>query len=207
MNSLLNKAVAGTLARLQKEAQGDSQKWITDKTTSSNDLVRMGDLYLAVSEDEGKLLYLLARSKTAVRIVEFGASYGISTIYLAAAARDNNGRLTTTEIHPEKCAAVHENIRRAGLSEVFQLLEGDARETLLNLDGAVDFVFLDGWKGLYLPVLEVLKPKLVTGAVLVADNVAHRAAQDYCAHVRDPASGFISTTLGEQELSCYLGNH
>lgn len=206
MNSLLDETIVRTLSRLQNESKGDSRRWTEDKTTSSDDLVRMGDLYLAVSEEEGKLLYLLARSSGAKRIVEFGASYGISTIYLAAAARDNNGRLITTEVHPKKCAAISENIHMAGLSDVFELLEGDARETLLDLDEEVDFVFLDGWKGMYLQVLEILRPKLVRGAVVVADNVSHRAAQDYCAYVRDPASGFTSSTLGEQELSCYLGS-
>ena len=176
-----------------------------DHTTTSNDLVRMGDLYLSISEAEGMLLYLLARACRAHRIVEFGASYGISTLYLAAAARDNAGSLITTEVHPKKCAAIHATLRKAGLTEVVELLEGDARVTLAGIDGLVDFVFLDGWKSLYLPVLHILKPKLRQGTLIFADNINHAAAQDYCAAVRAPDSGFISITLDQQELSCYEG--
>lgn len=205
MNSLSDKKIAAVLARLHREAEGDSQRWSQDNTTSSNELVRMGELYLSVTEEEGMLMYLLARSRKAKRIVEFGASYGISTVYLGAAARDNKGHLTTTEAHPKKCAAVHENIIEAGLTEVVDLLEGDARETLTQLEGPVDFVFLDGWKGMYLPVLNILQPKLAAGALLLADNISHSAAGDYADAVRAADSDFISVTLGGQELSYYLG--
>lgn len=205
MNSLNDEKIASTLTRLQKEAAGDSQRWSNDETTTSDSMIRMGDLYLSINEEEGKLLYLLARSSQAQSIVEFGASYGISTIYLGAAARDNHGHLTTTEVHPKKCTALQKNLQSAGLTDIVKLLEGDAQETLSDIDGPIDFVFLDGWKGLYLPVLEILKPKLATGALILADNIGHRAAQDYCDAVRSTDSGFISTTVGKQELTFYSG--
>ena len=203
MNSLEDEKIAAVLARLHREAEADSERWVQDKTTTSKDLVRMGDLYLGITAAEGKLLYLLARCRQARRIVEFGASYGISTLYLAAAARDNHGSLMTTEVHPRKCAAIQATIHSTGLTDVVHLLAGDARETLGGIGGNVDFVFLDGWKSLYLPVLNILRPKLRYGALIMADNITHSAAQAYCAAVRDPDSGFISTTLGQQELSYY----
>ena len=206
MNSLYDNKIQLTLARLHKEAEGDSGRWYKDKTTASDDLVRMGELYLAIDEDEGRLLYILARSSNAQRIVEFGASYGVSTIYLGAAARDNNARLITTEVHPKKCAAVKQNVLSAGLSDVVELQEGDARDTLRNVEGPVDFVFLDGWKGMYLPVLEILKPELSSGALVVADNIGHKAARDYCRIVRSTDSGFVSTTVGKQEISVFTGD-
>ena len=165
----------------------------------------MGELYLSISAEEGTLLYLLARSRKAQHLVEFGASYGISTIYLGAAARDNNGHLITTEAHPKKCKAVRKNLEDAGLTDVVDLLEGDARETLMDLEGQVDFVFLDGWKGMYLPVLNILKPKLEAGALILADNISHSAARDYLEAIRAPGSGFASVTLAGQELSYYFG--
>ena len=179
MNSLTEEKIAAVLARLHGEAAGDSARWSKDKTTASDDLVRMGELYLSITAEEGTLLYLLARSRRARRLIEFGASYGISTVYLGAAARDNQGRVTTTEVHPRKCAAVRQNLEDAGLTGVVELLEGDARETLADLEGSVDFVFLDGWKGMYLPVLNILKPKLEPGALILADNISHSAARDY----------------------------
>ena len=183
MNSLEDEKIAAVLARLHREAEADSERWVQDKTTTSNDLVRMGDLYLGITAAEGKLLYLLARCRQARRIVEFGASYGISTLYLAA-ARDNHGSLMTTEVHPRKCAAIQATIHSTGLTDVVHLLAGDARETLGGIGGNVDFVFLDGWKSLYLPVLNILRPKLRYGALIMADNIAHSAVQPCGTRIR-----------------------
>ena len=205
MNSLTDEKIAAVLERLHRESAGDSARWARDKTTNSDELVRMGELYLSISAEEGTLLYLLARSRKAQHMVEFGASYGVSTVYLAAAARDNNGHVTTTEAHPKKCKAVRETLAEAGLTDVVDLLEGDARETLAELEGPVDFVFLDGWKGMYLPVLNILKPKLEPGALILADNITHSAARDYVNAVRTPGSGFVSITLDGQELSYFIG--
>jgi len=204
MSSLSERKIVTALEGLHRKAAGDAARWARDKTTRSNDLVRMGSLYLAVTENEGRLLYLLARSCHARRIVEFGASYGISTLYLAAAARDNGGCLITTEAHPKKCAAIRSTIHEAGLEDVVMLLEGDARVTLAKVRGKVDFVFLDGWKSHYLPVFNILRPKLKPGALVVADNVDHHATGDYSAVVRTMGSGFISTTLAGMEVS-YFG--
>lgn len=205
MNSLGDDKIAAVLTRLQRAAEGDAERWNRDNTTASDELVRMGELYLSVTAEEGRLLYLLARARRARRMVEFGSSYGISTLYLAAAARDNGGHLITTEAHPKKCAAVLQNLDAAGVTDAVSLLEGDARETLADLDGPVDFVFLDGWKGMYLPVLNILQPKLEPGALIVADNISHSAARDYVDAVRGPASGFVSVTVGGQELSYFVG--
>lgn len=206
MNSLLDDKVAHCLARLHESARGDAARRARRGRASAaeDSLIRMGDLYLAVSAEEGRLLYLLARGGRAKSIVEFGASFGVSTTYLAAAARDNGGRLITTEIHPDKCAAVRRALADAGLDGVATLLEGDARETLGNVAAPVDFVFLDGWKSLYLPVLELLLPKLGDGALLAADNIDHEGASDYARKVRSD-DRFVSRTLGKMELSCFTG--
>ena len=201
MNSLQDKKIAAVLKRLHKEARGDGTRWERDPSTDSSDLIRMGEIYLSISEQEGTLLYLLARACRAQRIVEFGASYGVSSIYLAAAARDNDGVLITTEVHPKKCAALKDSFAQAGLSGTITLLEGDARETLAGVHGPVDFVFLDGWKGMYLPVFEILKPVFAPDVLIVADNITHAAARNYRVAVRDTDSGFVSTTVDKQEIS------
>lgn len=201
MNSLQDKKITAVLKRLHREARGDGARWERDSTTNSNALVRMGEIYLSISEQEGTLLYLLARSCKAQRIVEFGASYGVSSIYLAAAAKDNNGILITTEVHPKKCVALKDSFAEAGLTDRITLLEGDARETLAGVKGPVDFVFLDGWKSMYLPVFDILKPVFSPGVLIVADNITHSAARSYRAALRAPDSGFVSTTIDKQEIS------
>lgn len=201
MNSLRDKKIVAVLKHLHKEACGDGARWDRDPTTNSSDLIRMGSIYLSISEEEGTLLYLLARACKAQRIVEFGASYGVSSIYLAAAARDNNGALITTEVHPKKCTALKDSFAQAGLADTITLLEGDARETLADIGGPVDFVFLDGWKGMYLPVFEILKPVFAPAVMIVADNITHPAARNYRSAVHNPESGFVSTMVDKQEIS------
>jgi predicted O-methyltransferase YrrM len=167
----------------------------------------MARAYLPVTRDAGRLLYTLARATRAQHIVEFGASFGISTIYLGAAARDNGGTLVTTEIEASKCRVTEANLLEAGLDDVVEVLEGDALETLARSATPIDMLFLDGWKDLYLPLLDQLRPRLESGALIVADNTNFRDAQPYVTHVRTPAHGFVSTTIagGTMELS-YLGS-
>ena len=119
-----------------------------------------------------RFLYILARSQRSELIAEFGTSFGISTIHLACAVRDSGrGRVVTTELNHDKVLAARENLREAGLSDLVEVREGDALETLRELDGQVDLLFLDGWNQLYLPVLKVVEPHLRSGSLIVADDV------------------------------------
>ena len=129
------------------------------------------DVYLSVTPNMGRLLYLAALSVKATTIVEFGTSFGISTLYLAAAARETGGRVVTSELEPTKATHARANLEEAGLGQWVELREGDALETLRDIDAPVDLLFLDGWKDLYLPVLEMMEPKLAVGALVLADNV------------------------------------
>jgi predicted O-methyltransferase YrrM len=204
MNSLHDPAISRVLEKLHEAAAHDAERRARRPPASDDALIRMGELYLSVSRAEGRLLYLLARGGRATRLVEFGASFGISTAYLGAAARDNGGKVVTTEVHPEKCKALRSMLAEAGLAAEVSLLEGDARQTLRDVEAPIDFVFLDGWKSMYLPVLEMLLPKLRRGALIVADNVDFEAASDYAQRVRsDPV--FVSHTLGKQEVTCFTG--
>jgi predicted O-methyltransferase YrrM len=204
VNSLHDANVARVLEGLHDAAALDSGRRARRARENDDALIRMGDMYLAVSRAEGRLLYLLARGANATRLVEFGASFGISTTYLGAAARDNGGEVVTTEVHPEKCKAARRVLADAGLADVVTVLEGDARQTLRSVDGPIDFAFLDGWKSMYLAVLEILLPKLRPGALIVADNIDFDAASDYARRVRsDPV--FVSYTLGKQEVTCFTG--
>jgi predicted O-methyltransferase YrrM len=159
-------------------------------------------MYIPVTRQDGQLLYALARGAGARTVVEFGSSFGISTLYLAQAVRDNGGdRMVSTEIEPAKCRAAQANLREAGLDGVARVLEGDALVTLRDLDGPIDFVFLDGWKDLYQPVLELLTPKLRSGAVVLADNANLADTRPYLAYVRG-SRDFVSALLPGNRMEC-----
>jgi len=160
------------------------------------------DFYLAVSRETAMLLYMLARSCRATSIVEFGTSFGVSTLHLAAALRDNGGgRLIGTEFEPAKVAQARANLVAAGLDDLVEIRVGDALETLArDLPETVDLVLLDGAKSLYPRVLELLESRLRPGALLVADN-ADKCAE-YVASVRDTARGYLSIAFAHDvELS------
>jgi predicted O-methyltransferase YrrM len=163
---------------------------------------RLKDLPLAISRETGVLLYMLARGCGARTIVEFGTSFGISTLHLAAALRDNGGgRLIASEFEPSKVARARENLTAGGLIDLVEIREGDALQTLsVDLPETVDLLLLDGAKALYPEILSLVESRLRPGAFIVADNVEY--SPDYLARVRSPAKGYMSTPFGEDvELS------
>jgi predicted O-methyltransferase YrrM len=163
---------------------------------------RARELFLPVSPETGRLLYMLARARRATSIVEYGTSFGISTIHLAAAVKDNGGgKIIGCEFEPSKVVRARKNLDAAGLSSLVDIREGDALETLArDLPASIDMVLLDGAKVLYPRVLALLEPHLAKGAIVVADNADD--SPDYVAHVRAPEHGYLSLPFGEDvELS------
>ncbi|MFG2578401.1 O-methyltransferase [Streptomyces malaysiensis] len=167
-------------------------------------------IYMPISADGGKLLYNLVRAIRPATVVEFGMSYGISTLHLAAAVRDNGtGRVITTELSKEKIAAARGTFAETGLDDLITVLEGDARETLADLEGPLELVLLDGWKDLCLPVLRMLEPRLRPGALVVADDIDQLEGpmRPYLDYVRDPANGYHNVSFPIEdgmEISCRL---
>jgi predicted O-methyltransferase YrrM len=154
--------------------------------------------FIPVSPDAGRFLYTLARGCAPGTTVEFGTSFGISTIYLAAAVRDRGeGIVVTTELSTAKAERAREYIREAGLSDMVDLRVGNAVETLQGLDRDISMVFLDGWKDLYLPVLHRLEPVLRPGALVAADDLDlfPEVLKPYLDYVRDPANGYVSAVV------------
>lgn len=165
----------------------------------------MKDAHLAVSRETGALLYMLARSTGAKAIVEFGTSFGVSTLHLAAALHDNGGgRLISSEFEPGKVAKARATIEAAGLSDLVEIREGDALQTLAaDLPDAVDLLLLDGAKGLYPAVLDLVESRLRAGALIVADNADW--SPEYLARVRSAERGYLSVPFGgDVELSMRL---
>ncbi|MBW7963871.1 O-methyltransferase [Bradyrhizobium sp. BR 10261] len=177
-------------------------KMMRSKTGYRDLYARLKDAPLAVSRETGSLLYMLARSARARTIVEFGTSFGISALHLAAALRDNGGgRLITSEFEPSKATRARDNLSDGGLIDLVEIREGDALKTLsVDLPDQIDLVLLDGAKALYPEILDLVENRLRPGAIIVADNADD--SPDYLARVRAPGSGYMSTPFAaDVELS------
>jgi len=221
MTTLISPELAGLLDRLFEQAsaaQEETQLAVADLTAeeqtrlmrSKTDYLalysRLNNVPLAVSRETGALLYMLARGSGARSIVEFGTSFGISTLHLAAALRDNGGgRLITSEFESSKVARARDNLVAGGLYDLVEIREGDALGTLrTDLPDTIDLVLLDGAKALYPEILDLVESRLKPGAFVVADNADD--SPDYLSRVRSPASGYLSVPFGEDvELSMRLG--
>jgi predicted O-methyltransferase YrrM len=183
-------------------SEDEQARMLRSKTDYGELYGRMKNLPLAVSRETGALLYMLARSTSARTIVEFGTSFGISTLHLAAALRDNGGgRLITSEFEPSKAARAKANLEAAGVIDLVEIREGDALETLsVDLPETIDLVLLDGAKSLYPEILTMLESRLQPGALIVADNAD--MSPDYLKRVRAPGNGYMSVPFAEDvELS------
>jgi predicted O-methyltransferase YrrM len=155
------------------------------------------EAYIPVAREVGRLLYQLVRLRRPKLAVEFGTSFALSTLHIAAGLRDNGeGHLITTEQSANKAVRARANISEARLDDIVELREGDAFETLAGVEG-IDFLLLDGWKALYLPLLQKLEPALSPGCLIVADDMLlmPQILQPYADHMRDPANGYISTAI------------
>jgi len=141
----------------------------------------------ALHPESGRLIYVLALSKGAKRIVEIGTSHGYSTLWLASAAKANGGRVVTCDANPERIAAARSNFADAGLTDVIEILEGDARGTLRDRGEPVDLVFIDAEKSYYETYFDVVYQRLVKGGMVIADNVlSHQdELEDYILYVEN----------------------
>jgi predicted O-methyltransferase YrrM len=163
--------------------------------------------YLPIAARGGELLYILVRAKRPTTIVEFGTSYGISTLYLAAAVADNGmGSVVSTELNSAKVVAARANLLEARLSDHVSILQGDAITTLNDIRGPIDLVLLDGWKDLCLPVLRSLESRLSAGALIAADDINLPSMTRYLDYVRNPVNGYATVAFPVEdgmEISCW----
>ncbi|OBB91331.1 O-methyltransferase [Mycobacterium sp. 852002-40037_SCH5390672] len=212
--TLQDARVASTLDRMYAESKNQmsllrERRGTFDRPMTAQERAEaMSEFYIPVTPEAGRLLYSLVRATRPATIVEFGMSFGISAIHLAAAVRDNGtGQVVTTELSDTKIAAAKQTFAETGLDDVITILEGDALSTLADLAGPVDFVLLDGWKDLYLPIIELLEPRLSPGVLVVADNTNSPDTQPYLDRVRDPDNGYVSFNFqvrdsDSMEISC-----
>lgn len=203
---LYTQASAATSPVLNTISKDERERLMHSKTEYAALYSMLKDLWLPVSRDTGKLLYMLARSSKARAIVEFGTSFGLSTLHLAAALRDNGGGvLIGSEFEASKIALAREHFIEGGVSDLIHIREGDALVTLASdLPDSVDLLLLDGAKTLYGDVLSLVESHLRPGALVVADNTDY--CPEYLAHVRAPENGYLSVAFADDiELSIRLG--
>ncbi len=224
MNSLTDPPVGELLDRLHREADEQRDRIRTElagpgdqSSGPTSHWQRLKDFYLPVSREQGVFLYQTVRATGARRVIEFGTSFGVSTIYLAAGLRDqvedgqaDFGIVIGSELIEEKAEAARANLAAAGLAEYADIRTGDARATLADPGGPVDLVLLDGGPATYLDVLHLLEPHLRPSALVIADNIDGDAddPHPYATWVRDPANGYVSSSItlkGGTEYSVWIG--
>lgn len=167
----------------------------------------MKNAYIAMSAKQGLLMFGLILQSKCTHIVEFGTSFGISTLYLAAGAKETGGKVITTEILPEKCAIAQQNFNEAGVADIVDLRVGDAMQTLKDCPWGIDFLVLDGWNKLYLPLLKMLEPKFKKGCIVITDNTNFPSAKPFLNYIRNHpkyTSGQLPTDKGGTEKSVWL---
>lgn len=205
LHRLFAQADAATTTALEGVSREERTRMMRSKTEYLDFYARLKDLWLPVTREAGQLLYMLARSAKARTIVEFGTSFGISTLHLAAALRDNGGgRLITSEFEPSKVAKASEHLTEAGLIDLVEIREGDALNTLgVDLPETIDLLLLDGAKALYGDILGLVETRLRPGSLIIADNVDY--CPEYVARVRSPKNGYLSLPFDKDvEISMRL---
>ena len=132
---------------------------------------------LAVSDEDGRFLRVLTASKNAKRVLEIGGASGYSAIWIGLGLRATGGRLITIEYDPVRAKELAENVRRAGLSDIVQVVPGDAFKEIPKLTGTFDLVFLDAWKKDYKAFFDMVFPRIDKGGVFVAHNVVNKRSE------------------------------
>ena len=183
----MDPAVWAVIEDYEARARHEQELW---KTLSEEDVRRrLDEFLLPVGRATGTLINLIVKEGAARRILEVGSSYGYSTVWLAEAARAIDGKVISLELRAAKTEYARAQLARAELERFVEFRVGDALASLAQLPGPFDFVLLDLWKDLYVPVFEQLYPKLAAGAIIVADNMlqpegARPHARAYREHVR-----------------------
>lgn len=154
-------------------------------------------VYLTISKEQGKNMQKLIIENNCKNIVEFGTSFGISTIYLADAARQTSGKVISTELLESKAKRAMASIEEAGLKDYVEVRIGDAMKTLAEESATIDFLFLDGWKDLYLPLFKMLEPQFHAGTLIYADNMDMAGTKDYANYVLKKKSIYSTQSVDE----------
>ena len=200
MNVNKTNIVEKKLNALHADAESDGDRMAkiirrsNDHPTQPSDFE---DVYLPILKSQGEGIRQLIIDNGCKEVVEFGTSFGISTIYLADAVRQTGGKVITTELLESKGERALQNIKEAGLSDYVELRIGDAMKTLEAYSAPIDFLFLDGWKDLYLPLFQLLEPQFHSGTLIYADNMDMASTKLYAEYVLDKGAMYASQFIHE----------
>jgi predicted O-methyltransferase YrrM len=209
MPSVLNDPILdGLLPSLHADSLAQDEAitryWREERTgpwtggMEARDHAFLADKAVALDRDKAELCYMICRAIGARRIVEAGTSFGVSTLYLAAAVRDNGGGVVYgAEYEPAKAERARANYAAAGLADFIDLRDGDIVEATKTFEGPIDFILFDIWGDVVRPMLDILMPRLRPGAVICTDNTAGSRAgyARLFELLDDPANGFRTMTL------------
>jgi len=182
---VLDEKVLAVLERLRQEDAEEREQGVTRELRAR-----------AVAPTTGRFLFSLVAPQNACEVLEIGGSRGYSSIWLAAGVRILGGRVLSLEHDPAKCAAWRRNVADAGLEEWAELVEGDAFETLPEIEDGLDVVFIDAEKEDYERLFALARPKLEPGGLVVADNVlSHEEALGVYSRARQTDPTLVSVTV------------
>lgn len=165
--------ITATLNELFEDAKYDILKMMKGATKSVFRPMQptdFKDAYLSISRKQGEDLKRLIKEKNIKNIVEFGTSFGISTLFLAQGVLETEGHIITTELIESKAQKAIQNFEKAGVNDLIEIRIGDALENLKNHDKPIDLLVLDGWKDLYLPLFQMLKSNFHANTFIYVDN-------------------------------------
>jgi caffeoyl-CoA O-methyltransferase len=170
---MIDERIEAVLERLYAEDAAQRAAGLPSSQRTRND-----------ERETGRWLALLVRATNARELLEIGSSNGVSTIWLAVAARQNGGKVTGTEILPERAAEANRNLADAGLDAVAQVVTGEARATVVSLPSPFDLVFIDAEKDDYVDHFEAVVGQVRQGGLILADNVISHDLSAYQAMLR-----------------------
>ena len=200
MKAVEINTVENVLSRLHKDAKNDYLRVGKGLVKSIFRPMQPADFeyaYLPISKKQGKNLQELIIKNDCKQVVEFGTSFGISTIYLADAVRQTGGKVITTELLESKAKKAMQNIKTAGLNEYIELRIGDAMKTLKGLSTPIDFLFLDGWKDLYLPLFQMLEPRFHSGTLIYADNMDMEGTRPFANYLLKKENNYSTQVIDD----------
>lgn len=170
---MTNTQIGTTINHLYNDSQNDYLRIMKGTAKSIFRPMKPSDFkdaYLAISKEQGKDLVKMIKEKKMKNIVEFGTSFGISTLFLTQGVMGTGGKIITTELIESKARKALENFQKAGVNNLIELRIGDALKTLANHNEPIDLLLLDGWKNLYLPLFQMLEPNFHDNTVIYVDN-------------------------------------
>lgn len=165
--------IQNTITELYRDSENDYKRIIKGFAKSIFKPMRPADFkdaYLAISRAQGRELVQLIVKRNIKQIVEFGTSFGISTLFLAEGVAQTQGNIITTELIPSKAQKAIENFEHARVNHLIEVRVGDAMNTLKDYHESIDLLLLDGWKDLYLPLFQMLESNFHTNTIIYVDN-------------------------------------